>query len=332
MDKLARIIERARGGSKNICLPETHDDRVLKAAAILIKDNITDVTLIGSPDKIAEDATRLDLDLSSAEVVDPATDGERDDYVNTYVELRKHKHMTPEKAREIMTKNIYYASMCVRKGRCDGMVGGSMSSTAKLIRAMLQIIRPAEGIKTVSSCFLMITPMTELGVDGAFIFSDAALVPDPTPEMLVDIAVASARTAVSLLEAEPKVAFLSYSTKGSGKGHLVDKMCEATELFRKAHPDVKCDGELQADSAIIPSIAERKCSESDVAGQCNVLIFPDLNVGNICYKLVQRLAGARAIGPVLQGLAKPGNDLSRGCSVEDIANTAAVTAIQAAGL
>ena len=329
MEVLPRIRERARQAGRNICLPETFDDRVLEAADVLLSERLTGVTLIGEPATIAKDASRLGVDLSNAEIVDPKTDPRREEYVETYYGLRKHKGMTREQADEALLQHIYYAAMCVRKGRCDGMVGGSVSSTADLIRALLQVIRPREGIKTVSSSFIMVTHAHDLGADGAFVFSDSALVPDPTPEMLVDIAAASAETCRGLLDVEPMVAFLSYSTKGSGKGAGVDKMREAARLFAEAHPEIKSDGELQADAAIVPAIAERKCKGSPVGGRANVLIFPDLGVGNIGYKLVERLAAAQAIGPILQGLAKPGNDLSRGCSVIDIANTACVTAIQA---
>jgi len=330
MDVLTRLRERARGNRKNICLPESFDTRVLEAAEILLVEKLADVTLIGKAEKIFQDAARLGVDLGAAHIVDPGTDPRRADYTNAYYELRKSKGMTPELAEKTMSENIYYAAMCVRKRRCDAMVGGSVASTADLIRAMLQIIRPKEGIKTVSSCFIMATHVHELGTDGAFLFSDSALVPEPTPEMLVDIAAASAASCRALLEAEPVVAFLSYSTKGSGKGPLVDKMRQAAELFRQAHPEIVSDGELQADAALIPSVAERKCKTSPAGGRANVLIFPDLNVGNIAYKLVERLGQAQAIGPILQGLARPGSDLSRGCGPMDIANTATVTAVQAA--
>ncbi len=331
MSVLTRIRERAKAEQKNICLPETFDDRVLEAAEVLLVEGIAKPTLIGNPDKISKDALRLGVDVSGADVIDPATDEHRDEYINTYLEMRKHKGMTADKAREAMSQNIYYAAMCVRKERCDGMLGGSTASSADLIRAMLRVIRPGEGMKTVSSCFVMATPVHDLGVEGALIFADPALVQNPTPEMLVDIAAASAETCSVLLEAEPVVGFLSYSTKGSGKGELVDKMREAARLFKERHPDITSDGELQGDAAIIPRVAQRKCPDSPAGGKCNVLIFPDLNTGNIAYKLVERLGQSQAIGPIVQGLARPGNDLSRGCSSLDIVNDAADTAIQAAG-
>jgi phosphate acetyltransferase len=255
MDVLTRLRERARARRKNICLPETLDGRVLEAAEILLVEKIADVTLIGSPSRISADASRLGVDLAAARIVDPAADPARDDYVQAYLDLRRSKGMTPELAEKTMSDPIYYAAMCVRKGRCDGMVGGSISSTADLIRAMLQIIRPKEGIKTVSSCFIMATHVHELGTDGVFLFSDSALVPEPTAEMLVDIAAASAASCRALLEAEPVVGFLSYSTRGSGKGPLVDKVRRAAELFRAAHPEITSDGEMQADAAIIASVA-----------------------------------------------------------------------------
>jgi len=326
---LTRIRERAKAARKNICLPETYDDRVIEAAEVLLVEGIADVTLIGNPDKLSEDASRLGVDLSPATLIDPAADEHRDDYVQTYLDLRKHKGMTSEKADAAMTEHIYYAAMCVKKGRCDGMVGGSVASSPDLIRAMLQVIRPEPGIKTVSSFFIMATKIPDVGVGGAIIFSDAGLVPDPTAEMLVDIAASSAESCRLLLEVEPVVGFLSFSTKGSTKHPLVDKVAAAAKLFKEKHPDIQGDGELQLDAAIIPSVARRKCPDSDVAGHCNVLIFPDLNAGNIGYKLTERLGTAQAIGPLMQGLSRPGNDLSRGCTVMDIVNVAAATSLQA---
>jgi phosphate acetyltransferase len=330
VDVLARIREKAKKTRKHICLPETYDDRVLEAAELLMDEGIASVTLIGRPGKIEADAKRVGTDVSRACVIDPVEGPEREDYVDSYLELRKHKGMTPEKAAEVMNEHIYYAAMCVRKGVCDGMVGGSVASTPDLMRAMLQVIRPKKGMKTVSSFFIMATRVKEVGLDGALLFSDCGLVPDPSAEMLVDIAAASAESCRALLEVEPYVGFLSFSTKGSTKHALVDKMVEATRLFREKHPGIKADGELQLDAAILPAVAERKCPDSEVAGKCNVLIFPDLNAGNIGYKLTERLGGAEAIGPLVQGLARPGNDLSRGCRVMDIVNAAAVACCQAA--
>lgn len=330
MEVLTRIRGRAKESRKNICLAESFDDRVIEAADLLLAEGIADVTLIGKAEEISARAKRLGLDLSAAHVIDPASDAERDDYVNTYCELRKHKSMTRRQAAEAMSQHIYYAAMCVRKRRCDGMVGGSVASSPDLIRAMLQVIRPKEGIKTVSSFFVMVTKVRDAGVDGALIYSDAGLVPDPTTEMLVDIAAASAESCRLLLETEPVVAFLSFSTKGSTKHPLVEKVIAAAKLFKERFPDVRSDGELQLDAAIVPAVAQRKCGDSEVAGRCNVLIFPDLNAGNIGYKLTERLGGAQAIGPLVQGLARPGNDLSRGCRVMDIVNAAAVASLQAA--
>ena len=328
MDILASIRERAKAAKKRICLPETYDDRVLQCADILLKEKICAVTLIGEPAKVSADAKRLGLDLGAAEVVDHLNEPTRKDYVAAYLELRKAKGMTPAEADKVMTQHIYYGAMCVSKGRCDGMTAGSIATTPDLMRAMLQVIRPKPGIKTVSSYFIMATKLPELGVNGALIFSDCGLVPDPTAEMLVDIAASSADSCKRLLGVEPVVAFLSFSTKGSASHPLLDKVIAATKMFREKYPHIKADGELQLDSAIIPSVAARKCKGSDAAGKCNVLIFPDLNAGNIGYKLTERLGGAQAIGPLVQGLARPGNDLSRGCSVMDIVNAAAVACLQ----
>jgi phosphate acetyltransferase len=330
MDVLARIRSRAKKAKKNICLPETFDDRVLQAADICLAKKMCRITLIGKKDKVMADAARLGVKLDAAGIVDPETDSLRDEYVNTYCEMRKHKGMTPDEAAKVMARNIYYSAMCVAKGRCDGMVGGSVASSPDLHRALLQVIRPKPGIKTVSSFFIMATKIREFGVNGALIYSDCGLVIDPDPEMLVDIAAASAESCRALLDVEPVVGFLSFSTKGSAKHALVDKVVAATKLFKERYPNIVCDGELQADSALIPAIAERKCKGSPAAGRCNVLIFPDLNAGNICYKITERIGRAQAVGPLLQGLARSGNDLSRGCSAMDIVNAAAVGCLQAA--
>jgi phosphate acetyltransferase len=328
MDILERIRDKAKRLKRHICLPETYDDRVIECAAYLLKEKICAVTLIGESAKVASDAKRLGLDLSAASVVDHLKEPARKEYVAAYYELRKAKGMTPEEADKVMSQHIYYGAMCVSKGRCDGMTAGSTATTPDLMRAMLQVIRPRKNIKTVSSYFMMVTRVPEVGVNGTLIFSDAGLVPDPTPEQLVDIAASSADSCRKLLDAEPVVGFLSFSTKGSASHPLLDKVIAASKMFREKYPHIKSDGELQLDSAILPSVAARKCGTSGAAGKCNVLIFPDLNAGNIGYKLTERLGGATAIGPLVQGLAKPGNDLSRGCSVMDIVNAAAVACVQ----
>ena len=328
MDILSTIRDRAKAMKKHVVLPETYDDRVLQCADFLLKEQIARVTLLGEPGKVSADAKRLGLDLTGATVVDHLKEPARKEYVNAYYELRKAKGMTPEQAAKIMEQHIYYGSMCVNLGRCDCMTAGSTATTPDLMRAMLQVIRPKPGIKTVSSYFIMVTKVPTLGVDGAVIFSDCGLVPDPTAEMLVDIAASSADSCKKLLGIEPVVGFLSFSTKGSAQHPLLDKVIAATKMFKEKYPNIKADGELQLDAAIIPSIADRKCKGSPAAGKVNVLIFPDLNAGNIGYKLTERLGGAQAIGPLVQGLAKPGNDLSRGCSWMDIVNAAAVACVQ----
>ncbi len=320
------IIEKAKTGNKTIVLPEATDRRIVEAASILLADEIVKVVLLGNKDKILE--TAKGLDISKALLVDPETDPRLADYVQTFYEMRKEKGMTPEKALVTMKDCNYFGVMMVKKGDADGMVSGAIHSTADTLRPSLQILKTAPGTKLVSSFFMMIVPDCELGDNGTFLFSDCGLVMNPNANELAEIAISSAKSFEQLAGKESKVAMLSFSTKGSAADPLVDKVVEATNLVKEKAPGLKVDGELQLDAAIVPSVGKSKAPQSTVAGTANTLIFPDLNAGNIGYKLVQRLAKAEAYGPMTQGIAKPVNDLSRGCSTEDIVGVAAITAVQ----
>lgn len=324
---LDRIIERARSDKKTVVLPESTDIRTLKAAAMILKKGFANIVLIGEEGKINK--LKGDLDLSGAKIVNPLTSDKFDDYANTLYELRKKKGMTIEQAREKIKDPLYWGVMMVKKGEVDGMVSGAIHSTADTLRPALQILKTAPNYKLVSAFFIMCVPDCEYGHHGTFLFADCGLVENPDAEALSEIAVCSAATFRNLVDTEPKVAMLSYSSYGSAKSELVDKVVAATKLAREKAPDVLIDGELQADAAIIPAIAKAKAAASPLKGEANVLIFPDLNVGNISYKLIQRLAKADAYGPITQGIAKPVNDLSRGCSAEDIVGVVAITAVQA---
>ena len=323
------IIEKAKTGNKTIVLPEAKDRRVLEAAAELLDRNIVKVVLIGDEKEINEKAEGLDL--SKAQIVNPETDSRFDDYANTFYEMRKSKGMTEEKARETMKAVNYFGVMMVKKGDADGMVSGAIHSTADTLRPSLQILKTAPGTKLVSSFFMMVVPDCEYGENGTFLFSDSGLVMNPNAEELSEIAISSAKSFEQLTGKQSKVAMLSFSSYGSAADPLVDKVVEATKLAKEKAPDLCLDGELQLDAAIVPSVGRSKAPESTVAGTANTLIFPDLNAGNIGYKLVQRLAKAEAYGPVTQGIAKPVNDLSRGCTAGDIVGVAAITAVQAMG-
>ncbi len=327
MNFLEQISQRAKADKKTIVLPESDDIRVLKAAAMVQEQGIADIILVGNPDEIKKRAQGLDI--SRCRIVDPLTSEKYEDYVNTFYELRKAKGMTLEKAREIMKDYVYWAVMMVKKDDADGMVSGAAHSTADTLRPALQIIKTAPHSRLVSAFFVIVVPDCEYGHNGIFIYADSGLNPNPNAEELSEIAIDSARTFRNLVQAEPKVAMLSFSSYGSGKDPIVDKVIEATKLARAKAPDLLIDGELQADAALVPEVAKSKAPGSPVAGQANVLIFPDLNCGNIAYKLTQRLAKAEAYGPILQGIAKPVNDLSRGCSAEDIVGVVAITAVQA---
>jgi len=319
--------------NKNLVLAEGTESRTIQAARKIIDQKIAaSVTLVGNVDAIRKAAEAVNTSLDGIILEDPQTNADRKSFGRAYYELRKHKGITEEQAFEEIAEPLRWAAMMVRLGKADAMVAGAENTTGNVLVAAFNIIKTKPGIKFASSCFVMATDKTDLGSNGSFIFADCATIPNPTSEQLAEIAEASAISCKTFLQAEPKVAMLSYSTKGSAKGELVDKVVKATELIKAKLPDLAVDGELQLDAAIIGSVAASKAPDSQVAGKANTLIFPDLQAGNIGYKLVQRLAGAEAYGPILQGFAKPISDLSRGCSIEDIVITSSITLAQAASV
>jgi phosphate acetyltransferase len=322
MNIIEQIKIQAKKRVNPIALPEGTELRVIQAAVKLQAEKIAEPILIGNPAEIQKIAEKSQLNLKGIQILYPAQSAELNSYSDTYYELRKHKGMTQEKARETMLHPLYFGAMLVREGKAAGAVAGSINTTGDVLRAAIQIIGLKPNVKVVSSCFIMVLPKGQI-----LTFADCAVIPDPDPEQLASIAISSANTHKGLVGSEPKIAMLSFSTKGSAEHPLADKVIEATKLIKKIDPSLMVDGELQFDAAYIPEIGKRKAPNSPVAGQANVYIFPDLNAANIGYKMVQRLAGAEAIGPVIQGLAKPYNDLSRGCSVDDIVNVAAICSI-----
>ncbi len=308
-------------------LPESSDIRTIKAAAMVQEKGIARIVLVGKEAEIKKLAG--DLDISGAVIVDPETSPDFDRYAQELYELRKSKGMTPEQARELVKDELYWGVMMVKMGDADGMVAGAIHSTAETLRPALQILKTAPGTKLVSAFFVMVVPDCEYGCNGTFIYADSGLVENPDADQLSEIAISSAKTFKNLIQAEPVVAMLSYSTYGSAESELTNKVVEATKLAKQKAPELLIDGELQADAALVPSVGQFKAKGSPVAGKANVLVFPDLNCGNIAYKLTQRLAKAEAYGPITQGIAKPVNDLSRGCSAEDIVGVVAITAVQA---
>ena len=321
--------ERAKQNIKTIVLAEGEDKRTVEAAALVKKDGYAKVILLGNVDKIEAIAKECSYDIEGIQIIDPETSDKTAEYANEFYELRKAKGVTPEQAAETVKNTLYYGCMMVKMGDADGMVAGAVNSSANVIRPSLQILKTAPGTKLVSAFFIMVVPNCEYGENGTFIFADSGLNENPDADQVSEIAISSAKSFKTLIGAEPKIAMLSYSTYGSAKNPLVDKMVEATRLAKEKRPDLALDGEMQFDAAVVKSVAEQKAPGSKVAGQANVLVFPDLNAGNIGYKLVQRLAKAEAYGPILQGISKPVNDLSRGCVAEDIAGVVAITAIQA---
>lgn len=329
MSLIDSIKENAKKELKNIVLPETEDERVLKAAQIVLEEKTANVVLIGNEDTIKADAAACGANIEGATIIDPKSYEKIDSYIDELVELRKKKGLTKEEATEIMTTEPrFFGCMMVRLGDADGLVAGSNSPTADVLRAAIQVIKTAPGINTVSSTFIMETADGKFGDNGLILFADCAVNPEPNAEQLADIASATAATAKSVVGLEPRVAMLSFSTMGSAKHPLVDKVQFACGILEDREVDFAYDGEMQADAAIVEAVGAKKAPDSKVAGKANVLVFPDLQSGNIGYKLVQRFAGAAAHGPIVQGLSKPVNDLSRGCSVEDISNLVAITATQ----
>ena len=323
------IKDRAKKDIKTIVLPESDDIRTLEATQKVLNEGYSKIILIGNEESILKLAKENNFNIDGAIIVDPLKSNKYEEYVNKFYELRKAKGITLEQAKKIMQDYVYFGMMMVKSGDADGLVSGASHSTADTLRPALQILKTAPKTKLVSAFFLMVVPNCEYGENGTFIFSDAGLNPNPTSEELAEIAISSAKSFEQLVEKKSNVAMLSYSTYGSAKSELVDKVVEATKILKEKAPEVNADGELQLDAAIVPEIGKSKAPESKVAGYANTLIFPDLNAGNIGYKLVQRLGKAEAYGPLCQGIAKPVNDLSRGCSSDDIAGVIAITAVQA---
>lgn len=333
MNLMDTIREKAKRNLQTVVLPESYDERMLFAAEKIVEQGLAKIIILGNPVEVRAAAEAKGIKLAGVEIEEPASSPKLDSYIDAFVELRKSKGLTPEEARKILTDkdNLYFAGMMVRQGDAGGEVAGATGTTGNVLKAAFQTVGTAPGIKTVSSYFFMVTKTESFGENGIILFADCAVNPNPDAQALAEIAVATARNCKNFLDVDARVAMLSFSTKGSASHSDVDKVLSAIEIAKKIDPALQIDGELQADAALLPKVGEKKAPGSAVAGKANVLIFPDLDAGNIGYKLVERVAGAEAIGPVIQGLAKPVNDLSRGCSVEDIVNVVAITAVQAQG-
>ena len=333
MELLDSIKQNAKKYNKRIVLPEGYEERTIKAADIAVAEGLAQIILLGDPAQIESHASKLGLkNIEKATIVDPVSHGKKEQYIDLMVELRKSKGLTREEASVLIEDPLYLGVLMIKSGDADGEVSGADHATGDVLRPAFQYVKTAPGISVVSGAFIMILPDKSFGENGVIIFADGAVHPDPTDKELAEIAVASAHTAKVLAGIEPKVAILSFSTKGSAKHEMVDKVINATQIAQQMAPEFLIDGELQGDAALVEAIGQKKAPGSKIAGKANVLVFPDLNCGNIAYKLVQRLAHAEAIGPILQGMAAPINDLSRGCSVNDIVSMIAITANQAAGV
>lgn len=328
-----RLTKTAQENKQRIVLAEGTEPRTLTAADMIIRDGIADIILIGKPEEVKAKAAELSLsNIGKATIIDPTDTAFTEKYAQLFYELRKSKGITIEDARKTVLNPLYLGCLLIKNGDADGQVSGALHTTGDVLRAAFQVIKPKKGISVVSGAFLMMLPEgSPYGTDNILVFADCAVVPNPTAPELAQIAVSAAETAKCLAGIDPRVAILSFSTKGSAKHEMVDKVIEATKIAHEMDPTIKLDGELQADAAIVPSVGKSKAPNSEIAGTANVLVFPSLEVGNICYKLVQRLGGVQAVGPFLQGLAKPVNDLSRGCSAEDIYKTIIVTCNQSIG-
>jgi len=331
MDLVEQIKAKARTNMQTVVLPEGYDDRMVEAAGKIVADGLANIVLLGDPETLKAKAAELNVSLAGVTLLSPACAPQLDSYVAELVELRKKKRLTADQARELLTgaDNLYFASMMVRKGDAGGAVAGAFNTTGDVLRAAFQVIGTAVGMKTVSSVFLMVTKNPEFGENGILLFADCAVNPNPNAQALAEIAVSTAQSCKSFLGVDARVGMLSFSTKGSAQHEDADKVLEALAIAKQLDPLLLIDGELQLDAALLAKVGDKKAPGSPVAGKANTLIFPDLDAGNIGYKLVERVAGAEAVGPIIQGLAKPVNDLSRGCSVDDIVNVSAITAVQA---
>lgn len=329
MDVLKNFKEKAAADKKRIVFPEGNDERIIRAAKKVVEENLAEVIILGDENQISKDAAQYGVNLEGVEIINPRSNDYIEEFTEVFYELRKHKNISIEDAVKTVIDPLYFGTMMIYTDKADGMVAGAANATGSVLRPAFQIVKTKEGISTVSSAIIVVLKDKSFGEEGVFVFSDCAVNPAPNSQQLAEIAIATADTTKSLLEFEPKVAMLSFSTMGSAKHENVEKVQKAVEIAHKNAPELILDGELQLDAAIVESVSKRKAPDSKLNGDANVLIFPDLQSGNIGYKLVQRLAGADAVGPILQGLAAPINDLSRGCSVDDVVNLTAITVVQA---